>query len=320
MPRRGAYLYVNLGTSSERTLRRGGFAYHHDDVRRCKRILALVQADLAGAFEVRCILARDLGDFILRIDGHLRDMDSADATTAIEVRETNMLARAHASDLDAEAATRPRTYKRGAYIYLDVGQGLREPLDPYGFVFYHEDARLVRRIVYAAGDWFYNRTAICRVVPARNVGLGCVEADDWIDFHTNDPEKGKMFDCIEYIHDLLHEDQSRRAKPVPAPKVLPPSRPVEKLDGWTKQELISQAGTEWEGFSASTFDRLRKDANVDGGQKGGSGAHHRYAPRELKLIIEAAERRGRTSGNREYAAVAKAWRQLIPHESSEPKA
>lgn len=321
MPRRGAYLHVNLCTKFEMPPHIFGFAYHHEDARRCKRILALVQTALDPSIEVRSILARDLGDYVLRIDGHLKDVESCHKTIADEVIETNQLAKVYASELETEDAERRRPYKRGAYIYLDVGQGMRIPYDPYGFIFYHESERVVHEIAYAAGDWYYQRGAICKVLTGKEVGLQYLEADEWVDLHQTLGCSDSMQACAKYAQAMLEamELRTKRSRKAARAEEKPGSS-VPKLDGWTKQELISQAGTEWEGFSASTFDRLRKDANVDGGKKGGSGAHHRYAPRELKLLIEAAERRGRTSGNREYAALAKAWRQLIPQESSAQKA
>jgi hypothetical protein len=317
MPRRGAYLHVNLCEKFELPPLIYGFAYYHEDARRCKRILALVQAELGPEAEVRCILARDLADSVLRVDGYLKDVEKHQNAIADLVLLVNQCATAYATELEAEDAQRQSVYKRGAYIYLDVGQGMRIPYDPYGFIFYHESERVVREIAYAASDWYYGEGAICNVLTGREVGLQYVEADEWIEFNRTDSASRSMQKCVRYADDLFRAFESRpkRGKR-PAKESRERVAPVTKLDGWTKQELISQAKTEWEGFSGSTFDRIRDAAEVAGGPKGGRGAHHRYSTREVSKLIDGAERRGRELGNAEYALVASAWRQLIPHDSS----
>ncbi|MCP3903279.1 MAG: hypothetical protein GY715_06545 [Planctomycetes bacterium] len=82
-----------------------------------------------------------------------------------------------------------------------------------------------------------------------------------------------------------------------------PRRPVAKLEGWTKSELVAKAS-----ISDSTFDRIREAAGVKASESGGRGQQRRFSPAELAKLIEATE----AGTFRSKTATANSWRELLP--------
>ena len=84
---------------------------------------------------------------------------------------------------------------------------------------------------------------------------------------------------------------------------------VSKPDGWTRGELIAQAEEFEAQCSASTFDNIRKAAEIQPAERGGAGAQRRFSVAELHKLIAAAENGNYRSGKQ----IAEAWRALLQH-------
>lgn len=95
----------------------------------------------------------------------------------------------------------------------------------------------------------------------------------------------------------------------PDPK---PADEVSKLNGWTRSELLEQTTKCKAPCSRSTFDNIRKAADIPPGERGGGGAKRRYSPVQLRKLITAAE--GGTF--RDGKEIAAAWGKLLPTRSS----
>jgi hypothetical protein len=84
-------------------------------------------------------------------------------------------------------------------------------------------------------------------------------------------------------------------------------RPVAKPDGWTKSELVSQAKDRLGSFGDTTFDRIRKAANVPPSERGGKGQQRRYSRTDLRKLIKAV-----IGGEyRRKKEIATAWSDLL---------
>lgn len=81
---------------------------------------------------------------------------------------------------------------------------------------------------------------------------------------------------------------------------------VSKLDGWTRAELIMQA-TSGAACSETTFDNIRKAAEIPPAERGGAGAQRRFSAEQLRKLITAAEA-GNYRGGKQIAG---AWRKLL---------
>jgi len=107
----------------------------------------------------------------------------------------------------------------------------------------------------------------------------------------------------------LSVEHSRR---VPGHQEAEPARPVSKLDGWTRAELIKQANhDDGEGsktLSQKTFDRIRAVAKIPSAARGGAGAQRRFSVANLRALITAAEV-GRFQKGPKIAAE---WRKYLP--------
>lgn len=66
----------------------------------------------------------------------------------------------------------------GAYLYIDCGQGMGDPLDPFGFVFHDEDCQLCERIADLLQNQVYNEGAILSVQSADEIGDAWTLADE----------------------------------------------------------------------------------------------------------------------------------------------
>lgn len=82
---------------------------------------------------------------------------------------------------------------------------------------------------------------------------------------------------------------------------------IHKPDGWTKKELVAQVTTAVQGWSGTSFDRVRKAAQIEAPEPGGRGQQHRYSRRELKQLLQALESGTFHDRNR----IALAWRELL---------
>jgi len=108
-----------------------------------------------------------------------------------------------------------------------------------------------------------------------------------------------------------HADAFQR-QPVAKPLIGERSarRPVPKPEGWTRSELVAQAkDAAAGGFSASTFDSIRKAAGVNASERGGRGQQRRFSRSELTRLIAATE----AGKFRNKATIAHSWSQLLGH-------
>jgi hypothetical protein len=90
--------------------------------------------------------------------------------------------------------------------------------------------------------------------------------------------------------------------------VRPPtdeSGPVRKPGGWTKKELIEEADKDV--LSATVFGRIRNDAGLAPGERGGKGQQRRFSKSDVRKLIKAVE----AGTYRAKKEIAKAWRELI---------
>ncbi|MEM1331476.1 MAG: hypothetical protein AAGG07_13045 [Planctomycetota bacterium] len=85
------------------------------------------------------------------------------------------------------------------------------------------------------------------------------------------------------------------------------SRPVSKPGGWTRKELVDEALEFGAKCSNSTFDSIRKAAEIPAAEKGGRGAQRRFSNADLRKLIAAVESGRFRSGE----TIAAAWRQLL---------
>jgi len=106
---------------------------------------------------------------------------------------------------------------------------------------------------------------------------------------------------------LARIDVSTSMLPVDPNADAPPRRPVTKPDGWARADLVAQAKDAAGSFSASTFDNIRRAANVEAGERGGKGQQRRFSRVELTKLIEAVE--AGTFRNR--TEIANSWRELL---------
>ena len=88
-----------------------------------------------------------------------------------------------------------------------------------------------------------------------------------------------------------------------------PTGTAPKPDGWTRAELIAQARHDSAACSETTFDTIRKAAEIPPAEKGGAGAQRRFSVAQLGRLIAAAEA-GKFRGREK---IATAWRELLPN-------
>lgn len=115
--------------------------------------------------------------------------------------------------------------------------------------------------------------------------------------------------CGQYLCDVVAAKSAPRVASETAGQVgaVQPRRPVPKPNGWTKSELVAQARDAAGSFSASTFDNIRKAANVEAGERGGKGQQRRFSRAELTTLIGATK----AGTFRNKIDIANSWRELL---------
>lgn len=96
---------------------------------------------------------------------------------------------------------------RGAYIYCDVGQGWTWPPDPYGWIFYHENTKVVRRVA-AVLDVEDNPRGFYQVWAAKQLGDLWITADDWIRWWLEDDQRSGLQGAARRAIEVLQLIQS----------------------------------------------------------------------------------------------------------------